>query len=52
MEKETNAIQVNAPAEDWQLTEDLRPLDWQDKVIISACVASCVVCAFLLWLPA
>jgi hypothetical protein len=51
MPKDTSAIQPTAPAKEWQLVEDLRPFDWQDKVVITACVTCCVVCAALLWLP-
>lgn len=43
---------VRRPANSWQLQEETRPFDWQDKVVITACVATVVICILLMvWGP-
>lgn len=47
-----DAEPVYQPAQTWQLQEETRPFDWQDRVVIAGSVIVGLVCLFLLlWGP-
>lgn len=47
-----DADSVPQPTQDWQLQEETRPFDWQDRVVITGSVIVGTVCLFLLvWGP-
>lgn len=47
-----DAEPVRQPVQAWQLQEETRPFDWQDRVVIAGSAIVGVVCLFLLlWGP-